>query len=278
MQIKYAFALLITSMMVGAVTVCNSVNLDYELQSYSSIDNCYYGSAISQSFDISASHQAMVLDSVTQKFSYVPITSLSVGDVVQSVFGTTTVTGVSITSIASPLIALGQVFNEDTFNNNQFSPYSVTSLLRWIAVDSSTGVTLFKPLVTNSYSDGVYSLDYWIPSIENTNIGTALGVFSSTDVQNVGSIMCNGTMKDFYYYDPGLLLRPLALDVLYRSFRMMSLDEYFEMISYALAQVDGVFYDGSNVIYDYALNVPSCDALTITTADGYLVVNGLVLS
>ena len=266
------------SMATSAVTVCNSVNLDYELQSYSSIDSCYVGSGFTQSFDIGAQHQVLKLDSVTQKYGYVPVTALAVGDTVQSVVGTTTITGISVTSIESPYIALGQIFNEDTYANNQFSPYSVTSLLRWISLDAAAGVTLFKPIVTDSYSGGVYTLDYWVPSIENTDIATALDVFLSANVQYDGSLSCNGTMKEFYYYDPGLLLRPLALDVLYRSFRVMSINAYFDMLSYALGQPDGVFYDGSNVIYDYVLNVPSCDALTITTADGYLIVNGLVLS
>ena len=279
MRIEYVIALLMAmSMATSAVTVCNSVNLDYELQSYSSIDSCYVGSGFTQSFDIGAQHQVLKLDSVTQKYGYVPVTALAVGDTVQSVVGTTTITGISVTSIESPYIALGQIFNEDTYANNQFSPYSVTSLLRWISLDAAAGVTLFKPIVTDSYSVDVYTLDYWVPSIENTGIATALDVFLSANVQYDGSLSCNGTMKEFYYYDPGLLLRPLALDVLYRSFRVMSINAYFDMLSYALGQPDGVFYDGSNVIYDYVLNVPSCDALTITTADGYLIVNGLVLS
>lgn len=272
------FALICFIGIASAVTVCQSTSLDYSLLSYSNIDNCFVGSGFSQAFDIQASHQVLALNSRSGEWSYRSIIDLAVGDVVQSAFGTTTVTGVSLTTIASPFIALGQVFNEDTYTNNVFSPYAVTPLLRWVSLDGSTDVEQVKPITTAGYSGSTYTINYWVPSLEEMPINVALGVFDSGNVQDIGSFSCNGTTSEFYYYDPALLMRPLCLDTLYRSFRMMSIADYFGMLQYALSQTNGVFYDGNNIIYDYTLNVPSCDAVSITTADGHLVVNGLVLS
>lgn len=272
-----AIALLALLGLVSAVTVCNNVDVSYDILSYSSLENCYIGDGMTQTFNIEASHQVLKLDTLTDKFVYVSITDLVVGDVVQSVFGTTTVTGVSVTT-ATPYVAVGQLFSEDIYTNNLFSPYTVTSLLRWVALASSTNVYSTEPQTTSSYSSGVLDISYWIPKIEEKTVSTALDVFNSANVQYVGQLECNSVLKNFYYYDYSLLLKPLALDVLYRSFRIMSLSDYFTMIDYALTQTDGVFFDGNNVIYDYNLSIPTCDAVTITTADGYLVVNGLILS
>lgn len=263
--------------LASAVTVYNNVDVSYDILSYSSLESCYAGTGISQTFNIEAAHQVLRLDTLTDRFVYVPITDLVVGDVVQSVTGTTTVTGVSITT-ATPYVAVGQVFSEDTYTGNLFSPYTVTSLLRWVAVASSAKVYSTEPQTTSSYSSGVLDISYWVPKIEEKTISVALDVFNSANVQYVGQLECNSVLKNFYYYDYSLLLKPLALDVLYRSFRVMSLSDYFAMIDYALTQTDGVFFDGNNVIYDYTLSMPTCDAVTITTDDGYLVVNGLVLS
>lgn len=280
MKKSYIFALVtLFSLASCSITVCNSVDLSYDILSYSNIDACFAGAGMTQQYAITAAHEVLTLDSTSQKYVYKPVTSLVVGDVVQSpIGGTTTITGISTSSISLPFITLAQMFSEDTYTNNQFSPYNPTPLLRWVAADPSTHVDYVKPIITTGYVGGTYNLDYQVPFIENDQIDVLLNTFNSANMQNIGSFTCNGTSYDFYYYTVSTLLRPLCLDVFYRAINVMSVSDYFGMIDYAISQPGGIFYDGTNVVYSYSLSTPSCSATTITTADGYLIVNGIILS
>lgn len=261
-----------------SVTLCNNVNTGYTIANYQDIDSCIYGIDNTQIYAVTAEHNVLKLNTDTGKYVYTPITELRVGDIIQDIIGITSIKDITTTIIEKPYVSLGQAFNKNTYMINSFSPFSINQFLRWVSVETSTLVEIEKPIVESSYIDNNCIINYDIPRVENNNIERSLGVFNPENVQYVGPIRCKDKDYEFYYYNPSLLVQQLSLDGPFNDIDVMSLNQYFNAISYALGQTDGVFYDGINVIYGYKLNTAACDALTITTESGYLIVNGLVLS
>jgi len=274
LKVSHLVLVLALFAVADATIFCEEVAVNYTISVYDG--NCFYGTTTTYEYAMKADHEVLTLNTVTNLYEYKDINTLVIGDVVQSPFGTTTITGLSTTTLEAPYIAIGQIFNEDTLYSSSFNPYAVNELLRWVAIDPTATTFEIKSLTTSSYVGTLLTIDYRVPEIDTNDIQTHLGVFNSANMQLYGTTSCNGTTRDIYYYDPKLLMRSLTLDTLYRSFKMMSFNEYFEMVNYALSQPDGTYFDGIELIYDVTVTLPSCAAVDVTTADGYLILNGLV--
>lgn len=274
MKVALLLLIVLVATPISAVKLCNELSIEYTLSTYDG--NCLYGTTTVYGYDVTADHQVLTLNSTSGLFEYFNILDLSIGDVVQSVFGTTTITGISATTITSPYLTMGQVFNEETFYSS-FNPYAINQFVKLLATEDLTvSSTLISPIAATYVSNNL-TIAYSSPQLQTDELQVLLGLFNSSNMQFYGSVSCGGVGRDIYYYEPKLLLNNLALDSLYRSFKVMAFEEYFKMLDYAFAQPNGMFFDGINIIFDYTLSLPSCSALEITTADGYLIVNDYVL-
>lgn len=276
MKVALLLLIVLVANPISAIRLCDQVTTSYSISTYQG--NCIYGNTNTYTYNVTADHEVLRLNTTTGLFEFVDIIELSIGDVVQSAFGTTTITGLSATTITAPYLSIGQIFSYETLYSPTFNPYAISPYARWISTEDTTMTSALMPFVVSSYVNTDLIIDYHVPELTNDQFQVLLGTFNSSMMVSYGSISCNGTTRDIYYYDGNLLTANLALDVLYRSFRVMAMEEYFKMVDYALSQPDGMYFDGIEMIYDYSVVSAPCSALDITTADGYLVVNEFVLN
>jgi hypothetical protein len=260
----------------AAVNICTTTSVDYSISTYDG--GCFYGTESEFQFSVTAEHKILKLNTVSGLYEYIDISSLTVGDVVQDPFGTTTVTGVSVGTITSPYVIMGLPPSDESIYVTSFSPFTISDLNRWFSVAPDAQAFVLGPDNTFSNIGNSLTAYYNSPDLKTGDTSTLLDVFDVAELQLYGSVDCGGNLKVIYYYPQQLLSRPLAIRTLGTSSKAMSVNEYFNMIDYIISQPDGVFYDSSNVIFNYTLSIPSCSSVDITTASGYLAVNGYVFA
>jgi hypothetical protein len=263
---------------VQAVNICDTTVANYAAYSYGYNCQSDFNTYISIS-NVTSTNK--VLKKTGATYTYVDLALLVPGDIVRTIHGDTEVLSNTASTITAP----------EVLNSEKYVPARGNSaykqLATWLALDKNAILPFLKPATTFGQTESYdpYTETYTYTQSRNYNeyVINEQTVLVATDTYkpilnvNLGPVYCESGVYNLIYYDTQrLLINAFGAD--YSDIKLTGrLSEFAEMVAAIMAVPGQLAFVNDATLFDFEILVPACSSHEITTANGFINVNGLTV-
>jgi hypothetical protein len=272
MQAKLlALVTLLLATSIFAANICDFTVANYASYSYGY--NCESGNNNYVNINNVTSTNKVLKKLLTGSYSYVDFSSIIVGDTLKTIAGDTLVLSMQPSFIAAPEILNGENYLAAR-NNPAYKQVST-----WVGLDGATILphmkTGTKITVTQNGDIYTYKRDYNEFLIEQQTTILATNRYNPALQVDQGPIYCHETLHELISYDSQSLLAPVFGDNFQDIKLVGRLSEFAEMTQSILSTAGNLLFVNEATLYDFSIDVPSCESHEVVTENGYITINGV---